>query len=273
MTMKMTRIIAAAVAALSLTGIAYAANTVLQETPEHHHWHHAGPFGTFDREQLQRGLQVYQEVCSSCHSMDHLRFRNLGETGGPFESAEYPNANDNPIVMQIARAYERNWNPAEVDDGGDPVVRAGLPSDPFPAPFDNPQQARASNGGALPPDLSLIVNARHHGEDYVASLLTGFGREVPADMTIAAGKHYNPYFPGGVIAMAAPLSEGLLTYADGTEPTVEEMAEDVSAFLAWASDPHMEARKQLGVIVLIYLFIFAILVYLAYRQIWSNVKH
>ena len=270
--MKMTRIFVAAVAVLGLSGLAWA-STAGQRAPEHHHWHNAGPFGTFDRESVQRGLQIYQEVCASCHSLDLIRFRNLGETGGPFQSAEFPNANDNVIVMQIAAGYERNWDLNEVDDGGDPVVRVGASSDAFPAPFDNPQQARASNGGALPPDLSLIVKARSHGPDYVRSLLLGYDEEVPHDVHPAAGQHYNPYFPGGLLAMAPPLSEGLVTYADGTDATMEQMAEDIVTFLTWASDPHMEARKQMGVMVLIYLFIFAILVYIAYRQIWANVKH
>ncbi|WP_417490745.1 cytochrome c1 [Maricaulis sp.] len=267
--MKMTRILVAAVAALGLSGIAWA-STAGQRAPEHHHWHNAGPFGTFDRQALQRGLQIYQEVCSSCHSLDLVHFRNLGEPGGPFESEEFPNANDNAIVMQIAAGYMIEDGP---DDAGDMFERAGLPSDAFPAPFANPQQARGSNGGALPPDLSLIVKARSHGADYIRSLLLGYGEEVPHDVTIAPGKHYNPYFAGAVIAMAPPLSEGLITYADGTEPSMEQMAEDVVTFLTWAGDPHMEARKQMGVMVLIYLFIFAILVYLAYRQIWANVKH
>ncbi|WP_417468719.1 cytochrome c1 [Maricaulis sp.] len=267
--MKMTRILVAAVAALGLSGIAWAA-TSGQRAPEHHHWHNAGPFGTFDRQALQRGLQIYQEVCSSCHSLDLVHFRNLGEPGGPFESEEFPNANDNAIVMQIAAGYMIEDGP---DDAGDMFERAGLPSDAFPAPFANPQQARGSNGGALPPDLSLIVKARSHGADYIRSLLLGYGEEVPHGVTIAPGKHYNPYFAGAVIAMAPPLSEGLITYADGTEPSMEQMAEDVVTFLTWAGDPHMEARKQMGVMVLIYLFIFAILVYLAYRQIWANVKH
>lgn len=267
--MKMTRIFVAALAALGLSGIAWA-STAGQREAEHFHWHNAGPFGTFDREAVQRGLQIYQEVCSSCHSLDLVHFRNLGEPGGPFESAEFPNANDNAIVMQIAAGYMIEDGP---DDAGDMFERPGVPSDAFPSPFANPQQARGSNGGALPPDLSLIIKARHHGQDYVHSLLLGFNEEVPDDVHVAPGKHYNPYFPGGVIAMAPPLFEGIVTYSDGTEATMEQMSEDIVTFLTWASDPHMEARKQMGVMVLLYLFIFAILVYIAYRQIWAKVKH
>ena len=268
--MTMTRIFAAALAALGLAGTAFAAEDA--HAPKDHEWHHDGPFGTFDRDAVARGYQVYQEVCSSCHGMRQMRFRNLGEPGGPFASENFPNANANPIVMQIAAAYERNWNPDEVDDGGDPVTRTGLPSDAFPSPFANEQQARASNGGAYPPDLSLIVKARSHGEDYIYSLLTGYG-DAPDGVNLAPGQYYNEYFPGGAIAMAPPLAAGIVSYADDTEATVEQMAEDVTTFLAWAGDPHMEQRKQMGWMVLLYLFIFAVLVYLAYRQVWKNVKH
>tara|TARA_R110000868_G_scaffold58183_15_gene179929 strand:- start:21393 stop:22202 length:810 start_codon:yes stop_codon:yes gene_type:complete len=269
MNMKMTRIVVAAVAVLGLSGLAWA-STAGQRAPEHHHWHHAGPFGTFDQNALQRGLQIYQEVCASCHSLDLIHFRNLGEPGGPFGSAEFPNANDNEIVRQIAESYMIEDGP---DDAGDMFERPGVSSDSFPSPFANERQARGSNGGALPPDLSLIVKARSHGADYIRSLLLGFDEEVPHDMHLAPGQHYNPYFPGGAIAMAPPLSEGIVTYADGTEATMEQMSEDIVTFLTWAGDPHMEARKQLGWMVLIFLFVFAILVYAAYRQVWANVKH
>jgi ubiquinol-cytochrome c reductase cytochrome c1 subunit len=266
--MTMTRIFAAALVALGLSGAASALEGD-QHAPHQHHWHHDGPFGTFDDHAVQRGYQVYQEVCASCHSMDLMRFRNLGQRGGPFESDMFPNPNDNPIVMQIAAGYMVMDGP---NDDGDMFERAGLPSDAFPAPFANEQQARASNGGAYPPDLSLIVKARGDGANYVYSLLTGY-EEAPHDSHLAAGQYYNPYFPGGAIAMAPPLSEGIVTYADGTEATVEQMAEDVVTFLTWAGDPHMETRKQMGFMVLLFLFIFAVLVYLAYRQVWANVKH
>ena len=271
--MKMTHIIAAGLAVLGLSSAASALEGDAH-TPHAHHWHHNGPFGTYDRAAVQRGLQVYQEVCASCHSLNLISFRNLGEAGGPFEDERWPNANDNRIVMQIAEAYgERVWDPTEINDEGDPVVRTGIPADQFPAPFENEQMARASNGGAYPPDLSLIVKARSHGADYIYALLTGYG-EAPEDVTLSAGQYYNEYFTGGAIAMAPPITfGGQVEYADGTEATVEQMAEDVTVFLTWASDPHMEARKQMGWMVLIYLFVFAILVYLAYRQVWANVKH
>lgn len=266
--MTMTRIFAAALVALGLTGAASA----LEGEARHahaHHWHHDGPFGTFDDAAVQRGFQVYQEVCASCHSMDLMRFRNLGQRGGPFESEQFPNPNDNTVVMQIAASYMVMDGP---NDDGDMFERPGLPSDAFPAPFANEQQARASNGGAYPPDLSLIVKARHNGANYIYALLTGY-EEAPHDVELGPGQYYNPYFEGGAIAMAPPLSEGIVTYVDGTEASVEQMAEDVVTFLVWAGDPHMETRKQMGFMVLVFLFIFAVLVYLAYRQVWANVKH
>jgi ubiquinol-cytochrome c reductase cytochrome c1 subunit len=270
MSMKMTRIFAAALAAVTVTGFALASGGDTH-APEKHHWHHDGPFGTFDRHAVQRGFQIYQEVCSSCHSLDQMSFRNLGEKGGPFESGEFPNANDNPIIMQIAE----NWHiPVRDIDGetGDDIERTPRTSDTFPWSYANEAQARATLG-VLPPDLSLIVNARGGGADYIRSLMMGYDDHVPEDVHLAPGQSYNPYFNGGIIAMAAPLFEGQVVYADGTEASVEQMATDVAAFLAWTSDPHMEARKQLGVMVMFFLFIFAILVYLAYRQVWADVKH
>lgn len=277
--MKMVHIIAAGLAALGLSATA-AAIEGDAHTPEKRDWIFSGPFGTYadgdhgERYQLQRGLQVYQELCASCHSLDLISFRNLGEPGGPFWDERWPNPNDNRIVMQIAESYgERVWDASEINDEGDPVVRSGIPADQFPAPFENEQMARASNGGALPPDLSLIVKARHYGADYVYALLMGYA-EAPYDVELSAGQHYNEYFTGGAIAMAPPITfDGQVEYADGTEATMEQMAEDVAVFLTWASDPHMEARKQMGLMVLLYLFVFAILVYLAYRQVWANVEH
>ncbi|MBR9824726.1 MAG: cytochrome c1 [Alphaproteobacteria bacterium] len=269
--MKMFRFIAAGLAAaLSLTAIgstAYAAGGGTK--PPSHEWHHAGPFGTYDRHAIQRGFQVYQEICASCHALGQMSFRNLGQRGGPFEDGNFPNPNDNPIVMQIAASYQIMDGP---NDDGDMFERAGIPADTYPSPFENEQQARASNGGAYPPDLSLIVRARGYGEDYIYGLLTGY-HDAPEGYDLAPGQYYNDYFPGNAIAMAPPIMDDMITYADGTEATMEQMAEDVTVFLTWVGDPHMEARKQTGWMVLIYLFIFTIIVYLAYRQIWANVKH
>ncbi|HAQ35330.1 MAG: cytochrome c1 [Maricaulis sp.] len=253
--------------------------------PEAHEWTWDGPLGRFDRAQLQRGFQVYQEVCASCHALEQISFRNLAEGEGPFtcfpdpdaheedghhaEPICYDNPNDNPIILQLASGYQVEDGP---DDAGDMFERPGIPADPFPAPFANEQQARASNGGAYPPDLSLIVKARGGGANYVRSLLLGY-HEAPAGTDVRPGLHYNEYFPGGQIAMAPPLMDGLVTYADDTEATTEQMAEDVVAFLAWASDPHRVERNRLGLMVMIYFLIFAVLLWFAYKQVWSRVEH
>lgn len=254
--------------------------------PEPHDWSWEGIFGTFDRQELQRGFQVYQEVCSACHALEQMSFRNLGEGDGPFtcfpdpnasheddghhaEPLCYDNPNDNPVVRQIASAYIITDGP---DDFGDMFERAGVPADRFPSVYANEQQARAANGGAYPPDLSLIVKARSGGAEYVRSLLLGY-HEAPEGVTVRPGLYYNEYFPGGLIAMPPQLSEGMVTYADGTEATPEQMAHDVTAFLAWASDPHRVDRNRMGLMVLIYLFIFAVLLWFAYKQVWSRVEH
>jgi ubiquinol-cytochrome c reductase cytochrome c1 subunit len=281
--MSKTLAAAAAVAAALVAGSALAAGGA--EKPKDVAFSFEGPFGTFDQAQLQRGYKVYREVCASCHSMSLLSFRTLGEKHGPFWSEEYSNPNDNPYVKQIASEFEI----ADIDsETGDPITRPGTTSDRFPAPFANPVAAAASNGGAVPPDLSVITKARSGGAEYVYSLLTGYVQP-PAGLRIAPGQHYNKYMPGdlkpfmpegtehappgGFIAMAPPLSDGRVTYDDGTNPTLDQQAKDVSAFLAWASEPKMVERKQLGVAVLLYLFLFAGLTYLSYKRIWKNVAH
>jgi ubiquinol-cytochrome c reductase cytochrome c1 subunit len=276
--MTISRIFAAATAAITLAGFAIASGGDTH-APEQHEWTFDGIFGTYvdadahhgERNAAQRGFQVYQEVCSSCHALEQISFRNLGEPGAPFWDGEFPNANDNAIVQQIAA----NWHiPVRDVDGetGDDIERQARSSDKFPWVYSNDIQARATLG-ALPPDLSLIVSARTDGANYVRSLLMGYDGHVPEDVHLSAGQNYNPYFPNGIIAMAAPLADGQVDYVDGTEATVAQMSNDVVVFLAWASDPHMEKRKQMGVMVMLFLFIFAILVYLAYRQIWSDVEH
>jgi ubiquinol-cytochrome c reductase cytochrome c1 subunit len=269
--MKMIqRLLAAAVGALALTTPAALAAAGETHHPEEHDFSFEGPFGMFDRQQLQRGFLVYQQVCSACHSMNQLHIRNLGEEGGPFYSAEFPNPNDNPVVRAIAAEYIVEDGP---DEYGDMFERAGRPADKFPNPFANPQQAAASNGGAIPPDFSVIVKARHGGPEYIRSLMLGYDYEVPEDVHPRPGQYYNPYFPGGLLAMPPQLQDGLVEYADGTEATKEQMATDVAAFLAWASEPHMEVRKKMGLMVMIYLLVLAGLLYAAYRQVWSTVKH
>jgi ubiquinol-cytochrome c reductase cytochrome c1 subunit len=219
-------------------------------------WPHDGPFGTYDRAALQRGFQVYKQVCSACHSLRQLSYRNLADIG--FSEAD---------VKAIAAGYTVKDGP---NDQGEMFDRPGRPSDPFVKPFANEQAARAANNGALPPDLSLIVKARHGHEDYVYSLLTGFGQTPAEGEKIADGMNYNPYFPGHQIAMPPPLQDDSVTYADGTKATVEQEAKDVVQFLTWAGEPKMEVRKQIGARALIFLFVMAIVMYLLKRSIWNK---
>jgi len=272
---------------------------------KHGHWRFAGPFGTYDKDALQRGFQVYETVCSNCHALEHLSFRHLGQKGGPFylgrcppgygDSVDCSNPVDNPIVKAIAANYKFKVIDGP-DDSGEMFERAPLASDPIPRPFANEQLARLANNNALPPDLSLITKARHHGVDYLYSILTGY-EDAPASVSVAPGLYYNPYFhgdlsqnlkpeyvdkgghaldgvevpTGGVLAMAPPLFDGIVDYADEATPeTVEQYAKDVTEFLAWAGDPKMEARKALGLMSLVYLVILAGIVYWSYRQIWSK---
>ena len=248
-----------------------------QKPPEDYEFSFEGPFGTYDPAAMQRGLTVYNQVCASCHAMEHLAFRHLGAEGGPFhtvridgEDVTFDNPNDNPIVRAIAAEAFIQDGP---DEYGDMFERAGRPSDRFPSPYANEQQARAANGGAYPPDLSVIVKARYGGAEYIRSLLLGYDYEPPEDLDIRPGNYYNPYMYGGVIAMPPQLYPDLVVYEDGTEATPEQMAADVAVFLAWASEPHMEARKRMGMMVMIYLLFLAGLLYLAYRQVWSKVEH
>ncbi len=250
-------------------------------------WGFNGMFGTYDRAAMQRGYQVYREVCSSCHALEHLSFRHLGEKGAPFYDERFPNPNDNPAVKRFAA----DWDvPALDQDSGDAVERSGIPADKFPAIYDNPIAAAASNGGAVPPDLSIITKARTGGADYLYGLLMGY-HEVPHDFHLSEGMNYNAVFDGNQIAMAAPLFDDLIEYApvvktttghDGKAhmetiaapaATTEQMARDVVEFLTWSGDPKMEARKRLGFATFLYLFIFSILLFVTYKQVWRNVKH
>ena len=277
--------IALAALGLALVGGQAMASSSGALPPKHVEYGFEGPFGKFDQAQLQRGYKVYREVCSACHSMNLMAFRNLGQKGGPFYDARYKNPNDNPYVKAIAAEYQVN----DVDtETGDTVQRPGTPADKFPAPFANEYAARASNGGALPPDLSVIIKARHHGPQYVYSILTGY-RQPPAGLKVGPGQHYNAYFPGdltpfwsgshdkvppgGFIAMNPPLADGTVTFDDGTPSTRSQQAKDVVTFLSWASEPKMEERKAFGLGAMIYLLIFAGLLYVSYRKIWKNVAH
>jgi cytochrome c1 len=221
-------------------------------------WSFAPPFGTYDNAQLQRGFQVYKEICASCHSMRLLSYRNLGEPGGPEFS---------PKAVEILASQ------VQVADGpnekGEMFQRPARPSDRFRSPFANDQLARNANNGALPPDLSVIAKAREGGPDYIYALLTGY-HQAPADFTVAQGMHYNTAFPGHQIAMPQPLSDGVVGYTDGTKPTLDNYARDVSAYLMWAAEPKLEERHMVGTRILIFLIVFAIIMYLAKRVVWSR---
>lgn len=233
-----------------------------------------GVFGKFDRAQVQRGFQIYKEVCSSCHSMSQLHYRNLGEKNGPFYDPHYPNANENPVVKAIAAKYTIK----DVDASGNDIERPGIPADKFLAPFESAKQAADANGGVVPPDLSVITKARMGGADYIYSLMLGYDMPVPHGVTVPAGKHYNAYFPGGIFGMAKQLTPDRVTYADtpenkGVKASVEQQAKDISAFLEWAADPHATTRKAAGIGTLMFLFVFAILTWFTYKSVWRNVKH
>lgn len=266
------------------TGYAQEAHSAAEPThfpihkPTEENWSFAGPFGTFDRGQLQRGLKVYKEVCSACHSMDLVAFRTLEHLG-------YSEAQVKALAAE-----------STVTDGpnadGEMFERPGIPSDHFPAPFPNAVAAAAANNGAAPPDFSLIAKARgvergfptfvfdiftqyaEGGPDYIHALLTGYDEQPPAGMEIPEGTHFNPYFIAGKsLAMAPPLSDGQVTYDDGSPETVDQYSRDVSAFLMWAAEPHLEDRKKMGFRVIFFLALFSVLVYLTKRKVWSGVAH
>ena len=215
--------------------------------------------GKFDRASLQRGFQVYKEVCSSCHSMQYLSYRNLGEPGGPEFTLEE--------VKAIAASVEIEDGP---DSQGEMFTRQGKPSDKFKSPYPNVEASTAANGGAYPPDMSVLVKARPGGADYMYSVLMGY-EEPPAGMKLDDGVYYNKYMVGQKIKMASPLSDGIVEYSDGTEATMDQMAKDVTTFLAWAAEPELEVRHKLGIKVIIYLILLTILVYLSMKKIWSRV--
>ena len=249
-------VLGAALLVVSLSAPAQAAGEA--KHPAAMNWNFNGPFGTYDRNALRRGFQVYAEVCASCHSLNQIAFRNLGQEGGPeFSEAE---------VKAIARDYIVEDGP---DDYGDMFERAALARDKFPSPYPNENAARAANGGAYPPDLSLITKARGGGADYIHALLSGY-EDAPEGTELRAGLYYNPYMAGGKIAMPAPLLEELVEYGDGTPATVEQMSMDVTHFLAWAAEPELEQRKRMGFMVLIYLTIFAGLMFFSMRKIWAD---
>jgi ubiquinol-cytochrome c reductase cytochrome c1 subunit len=245
--------------------------------PRNQEWSFAGPFGKYDKGQLQRGLKVYKEVCSACHSMNLVAFRTLGDLG--YSEAQ---------VKAFAAEYEVQDGP---NASGDMYTRKAVPSDYFPSPFPNHEAAAAANNGAAPPDMSLLAKARgiergfptflfdiftqyqEGGPDYIYSLLTGY-QEPPAGVEVAQGTHYNPYFANAsALAMAPPLSDGQVTYDDGAPQTLDQYAKDVSAFLMWAAEPHLEERKRTGFMVLVFLLIFSGLIYLTKKSVYANKPH
>ncbi len=220
-------------------------------------WSFEGVFGTYDRGALQRGFQVYSQVCASCHSMKHLSYRNLSALGYSQDD-----------IKAVAAEYTTMDGP---NDEGEMFERAMKPSDKFKSPFENEKAARYANGGALPPDLSLITKARVGGADYVYGILTGY-EEAPGEVTLAAGQHWNEVIAGNKIAMAAPLSDEIVGYEDGSSTTVDQYARDVAHFLTWAAEPEMEVRKRTGIKVLLFLLVFTGLMYAVKKKIWARLK-
>jgi cytochrome c1 len=272
-----------ALLAAALIGFAAPALAAEAPVPPEVNWSFAGPFGHFDRAQLQRGFKVYREVCASCHSLEYISFRNLAQPGGPeFSEAQ---------VRALAAEYQVQDGP---NDAGDMFERPGRPADRFPKPFANENQAAAANGGKAPPDLSLMPKARTYergfpwfvfdvftqfaetGSDYVHAVLTGY-HEPPQGFTVPTGGHYNEYFPGHIIAMPKPLNDGQVEYPklENGQPqvpeTVDQYSRDVTAFLMWTAEPHLEARKRLGMQAVLFLSVLAVLLYFVKRRIWSRV--
>jgi len=277
MTMHRTFIALALAASLGAVSAARAAEDAhSQPHPPAQKWSFSGPFGTYDQGQLQRGFKVYKEVCASCHSMSLVSFRNLAEPGGPgFTPAQ---------VEALAAEYKVK----DLDDKGEPIERNARPADTFPAPFANALAAAAANGGVAPPDFSTLAKARTYergfpwwiidiftqfqeqGPDYIHAILVGY-EEPPQGFTMPAGGNYNKYFPGHVIAMPKPITEGQVTYDDGAPQTLEQYSHDVAAFMMWAAEPHLVARKRLGFQVMIFLIVLSGLLYFTKKKVWSAV--
>jgi ubiquinol-cytochrome c reductase cytochrome b/c1 subunit len=273
------RPILAALLSASLAGLILSLPAAAEEDhvqPARQKWSFAGPFGHYDQAQLQRGFKVYREVCSGCHGLTMVSFRNLSEPG----ALGYSEAQ----ISQLASEYKLQDGP---NDQGEMFERSGRPADRFPAPFANDNAARAAYN-AVPPDLSLIAKARgyergfpwfvldaftqyqEHGVDYLVALLTGYEEKPPADVTLPDGLQYNKYFPGHAIAMPKPMDDDRVTYDDGAPQTLEQHAKDVSAFLMWAAEPHLDARKRIGFQVMAFLLVFAGLLYFTKKKVWAG---
>ena len=221
-------------------------------------WSFKGLFGTFDRASLQRGYQVYTEVCAGCHSVQHLSYRNLSEKGGPEFSIEEAKA--------IAAQFDVEDDP---NSDGEMFMRPGRLSDKFVSPYPNVEASTAANGGAYPPDMSVLAKARKGGADYLYSLLLGYD-EAPEGFELDDGVYYNKYMPGNKIKMSEPIIEGIVEYSDGTNPTKEQVAKDITTFLVWASEPHLESQHRMGFKTIIYLIILITLVYMSKQRVWSR---
>ena len=253
----MRAVMGAAAAAIVFAGLAGPASAAVGEI-EKQNWSFDGVFGKFDKAALQRGFQVYKEVCAGCHGLEYIAFRNLTELGLNVDQ-----------VKAIAAEYEVEDGP---DDEGEMFTRPAILSDILPSPFANDNAARASNNGALPPDLSLIAKARTGGPDYLHALLTGYV-DAPADVKINEGMSYNPYFPGNQIAMPPPIDDDAVEYTDGTPATVDQMSLDVVQFLMWAAEPKLEIRKRMGIKVILFLRVLTALFYASKRKVWSRIDH
>lgn len=321
--MSILRIIAAGATAAALAGSALAAGGGAHPHGPDEGFAFESPLGKFEMDSVQRGYQVYKEVCSSCHGMKLMSYRNLGEKGGPFYDPDYPNANDNPLVK--AFAAENEILDTVPNEFGEYDFRPARPSDAFRSPYANDAMAATANGGAIPPDLSVITKARHGGANYIYSLMTGYpGQDAityetspegefltvidPSQVRSSGiyaegagghgdvgrliqplGQYYNPYMQGdttaqyegdprhppkgGFLAMPPQLTDGRVTYLDGTEATVSQMAYDVAQFLAWAGEPKQQNRKSLGLATIAYLVFFALLLWFSYKRIWRKVEH
>ena len=219
-------------------------------------WSFTGPFGTYDKAALQRGYKVYREVCASCHAMKRIYFRNLEALG--YNEAQ---------IKNIAAEYDIEDGPNEE---GEMFERPARPSDALPSPFANDNAAKYANGGALPPDLSLMTKARANGPNYLYALLTGYEDHAPHGEELGDGQYWNTYFPGHKLSMAPPLMEGLVSYEDGTPETIEQYTRDIVQFLTWAADPHMEERKETGFKVILFLLVFAGIMLAVKRKVWSD---
>ncbi|HEY6578283.1 MAG TPA: cytochrome c1 [Rhizomicrobium sp.] len=255
-----------AIVLLILGGAAEAQTATHARPPKDVTFSFDGPFGTYDRGALQRGMQVYKEVCSACHSLNRVAFHNLSDPGGP----GYTDAQ----VKALAASYKAPAPPNDkgelFDASGNRLTRAATPADHFPPPFPNEEAARTANNGALPPDLSLIVKARAGGSAYVYSIITGFRQKPPSWFKVLPNKYYNPYFEGWNISMPPPLTNGSVTFSDGTPSDLDQEAHDVVTFLSWASDPKMEERKRIGLEVMAFLVVFSGLLFLSYRRVWRD---